>query len=83
MSRSTVCVKFREDLLECYLRHHLYHCDWPAENAAASQARRMVREADTNGDGKVSREEFVELLQDTNVPDSLEHYDSRLSIAAS
>ena len=36
------------------------------------QAKRMVREADTNGDGLVSRDEFFSLLQQTSVPDSLD-----------
>lgn len=38
----------------------------------------MVREADVNGDGKISKEEFVGLLHQTSVPDSLDQYDSRL-----
>lgn len=45
---------------------------------AKLQARRMVREADLNGDGKVSRDEFVNLLHETSVPDSLDQYDARL-----
>lgn len=42
------------------------------------QAKRMVREADVNGDGKISKEEFLDLLHQTSVPDSLDQYDSRL-----
>lgn len=37
----------------------------------------MLREADTNGDGLVSREEFTSLLQANSVPDSLDAYDPR------
>ena len=43
------------------------------------EARRMLREADTNGDGKISREEFSELLLTTGpVADGLAQYDARL-----
>lgn len=39
----------------------------------------MLREADANGDGLVSQEEFSTLLADShNLPDSLNQYDSRL-----
>ncbi len=38
----------------------------------------MLREADTNGDGRVSREEFYNLLQEHQAPDSLSFYDTRL-----
>jgi hypothetical protein len=37
-----------------------------------TQAKRMVREADTDGDGLVSKDEFLNLLQQTSVPDSLD-----------
>jgi hypothetical protein len=37
----------------------------------------MLREADTNGDGHISKEEFFSLLADQHAPDSLSFYDSR------
>ena len=43
------------------------------------QARRMLREADTDGDGKVSREEFHSLFSQSSVPDGLGQYDARYS----
>ncbi len=45
----------------------------------ASQAKRTMREADTNGDGKVSKEEFVHLLLGSPVSDSLDQYDARIT----
>lgn len=42
------------------------------------EARTMIREADTNGDGKVSREEFADLLTAGPNPDILSHYDARI-----
>ena len=43
------------------------------------EARTMLREADTNGDGLVSREEFAELLTvGGSAPDLLFLYDTRL-----
>ena len=39
----------------------------------------MLREADTNGDGKVSREEFHSLFSQSSVPDGLGQYDARYS----
>lgn len=42
------------------------------------EARSMLREADTNGDGKVSREEFADLLTAGPNPDILFNYDARL-----
>lgn len=42
------------------------------------EARSMLREADANGDGRVSREEFTELLSVGSIPDGLSQYDPRL-----
>jgi calcium-dependent protein kinase len=39
----------------------------------------MLREADENGDGRISRQEFYNLLRDNVAPDSLSMYDDRLS----
>lgn len=39
----------------------------------------MLREADTDGDERISKEEFENLLSSPSLPDSLDHYDSRLS----
>ncbi|KAG2490878.1 hypothetical protein HYH03_010796 [Edaphochlamys debaryana] len=45
-----------------------------------AEAKLMLREADINGDGKISREEFFELLKESHAPDSLSFYDDRLGI---
>ena len=37
-----------------------------------------MREADVNGDGRISREEFHLLLGGSPVPDSLDQYDARV-----
>ncbi len=39
----------------------------------------MLREADANGDGRISKDEFVALLQEASMRDSLDQYDSRYS----
>lgn len=44
-----------------------------------TQAKIMLREADKNKDGQISKEEFCDLMRNTVVPDSLEQYESRLS----
>ena len=38
----------------------------------------MLREADKNKDGQISKEEFYELMQNTVIPDALEQYESRI-----
>jgi calcium-dependent protein kinase len=43
-----------------------------------AEAKRMLREADANGDGKISRAEFSGLLRENVTPDSLSLYDNRL-----
>ena len=43
-----------------------------------SQARIMLREADTNKDGQISKEEFHDLMRNTVMPDALEQYESRV-----
>jgi calcium-dependent protein kinase len=45
-----------------------------------SEAKRMLREADANGDGRISRAEFLGLLRENISPDSLSLYDNRLKI---
>lgn len=46
-----------------------------------AEAKRMLREADANGDGKISRAEFGGLLRENMSPDSLSLYDNRLKIS--
>jgi calcium-dependent protein kinase len=45
-----------------------------------AEAKRMLREADANGDGRISRTEFCALLQENVAPDSLSLYDARLRL---
>jgi calcium-dependent protein kinase len=47
-----------------------------AERERVAEAKRMLRECDENGDGKISREEFSNLLRQS-VRDDLALYDSR------
>ena len=42
------------------------------------QAKRVLREADINGDGRISKEEFEQMLASSPVPDSLDQYDARV-----
>ncbi len=51
-----------------------------SDSERLSEAKMMLREADTNGDGKISREEFFYLLKESHAPDSLSFYDDRLSL---
>jgi hypothetical protein len=41
----------------------------------------MLREADANGDGQISRAEFAGLLRENVSPDSLSLYDNRLMVS--
>lgn len=50
-----------------------------SEDERIAEAKRMLREADENGDGRISRQEFYNLLRDNVAPDSLSMYDDRLS----
>lgn len=45
-----------------------------------AEAKKMLREADANGDGRISKEEFNDLLKNQHAPDSLSFYDDRLAI---
>jgi calcium-dependent protein kinase len=56
----------------------LYMSEGDAESERILEARSMLREADTNGDGRVSREEFADLLTAGPNPDILFNYDARL-----
>ncbi len=51
-------------------------------DVAAPQAKQMLREADVNGDGRISRDEFRQLLEEKAAQDSLSFYDARLDIGS-
>lgn len=53
-----------------------------SEETKLLEARRMLREADTNGDGRVSRDEFKALLSGGSLDDTLDQYDARLKATA-
>jgi hypothetical protein len=59
------------------------HAHPPTHTSPPPQAKKMLREADANGDGKISREEFTQLLASSVVPDSLSFYDTRLGDSTS
>ncbi|KAK9855495.1 hypothetical protein WJX84_003622 [Apatococcus fuscideae] len=65
------------------LEEILHHLPPEMDGASAQdrilEARRMLREADANGDGRISKDEFVALLQEASMRDSLDQYDSRYS----
>ncbi len=63
LCRGAAAALFEAGRYQCKLLHFV--------NKAALQARRMLREADANGDGLVSKHEFIGLLSETNVPDGL------------
>lgn len=52
------------------------------EDERLAEAKKMLREADTNGDGKISRQEFTHLLKDSCNRDDLSLYDDRLAVNA-
>lgn len=52
-----------------------------AHEQRLQQAKLMLREADINGDGRISKKEFMDLLRHTHAPDSLSLYDNRVGAA--
>uniref|UniRef100_A0A383WHF3 Non-specific serine/threonine protein kinase n=1 Tax=Tetradesmus obliquus TaxID=3088 RepID=A0A383WHF3_TETOB len=56
-----------------------YFSEPASEDERIAEAKRMLREADENGDGRISKQEFYNLLRDNVAPDSLSMYDDRLS----
>ncbi|CAL8463887.1 g3422 [Coccomyxa elongata] len=51
--------------------------DDDVESERLLEARRMLREADEDGDGMVSKEEFHDLFTKQSMPDALQGYDAR------
>ena len=54
---------------------------WGFTDDRLAVAKRMLREADKNEDGRISREEFYNLMAGTVATDTLSQYDSRLGKA--
>lgn len=73
LCRGAAAALFEAGRYQCKLLHFV--------NKAALQARRMLREADANGDGLVSKHEFIGLLSETNVPDGLGELPNMLTLA--
>jgi calcium-dependent protein kinase len=63
------------ELPPAYLSPH----ESASEDERVAEAKRMLREADENGDGRISKQEFSNLLRDNVAPDSLSMYDDRLA----
>lgn len=48
------------------------------DEALVADAKKLLREADENGDGMISRQEFGLLIDDVCTMDTLDQYDTRL-----
>eukprot|EP00798_Chlamydomonas_sp_ICE-L_P021461 gene21461-28433_t len=53
------------------------------DSAVMELAKQMLRESDKDGDGKISREEFNELLKEDHAQEKLSLYDDRLGLPES